>query len=88
MRSDIIKQIHSCHFGIEACVRRARDILYWPGMQSDIRQAVKQCKICNEYKPEQARQPMISHPVPDRPWSTVSADLFTLDRFLSEFAQH
>ena len=43
----MIKQIHSGHFGIEACVRRARDILYWPGMQSDIRQAVKQCKICN-----------------------------------------
>jgi len=77
----MIKQIHSGHFGIEACIRRARDILYWPGMQSDIRQTVKQCKICNEYKPEQARQPMISHPVPDRPWSrpTVSADLFTLD---------
>ena len=79
LRSDMIKQIHSGHFGIEACVRRARDILYWPGMQSDIRQAVKQCKICNEHKPEQARQPMISHPVPDRPWSTISADLFTLD---------
>ena len=47
LRSDMIKQIHSGHFGIEACVRRARDILYWPGMQSDIRQAVKQCKICN-----------------------------------------
>lgn len=28
LRSDMIKQIHSGHFGIEACVRRARDILY------------------------------------------------------------
>jgi len=77
MRSDIIKQIHSGHLGMEACVRRACDILYWPGMQSDVRQSVTQCKICNEHKPEQARQPMISQPTPDRLWSIVSADLFS-----------
>ena len=36
LRSDMIKQIHSVHLGMEACVRRARDILFWPGMQSDV----------------------------------------------------
>ena len=77
LRSDFIKQIHSGHLGMEACVRRARDILYWPGMQSDVRQSVTQCSICNEHKPEQSGQPMISYPTPDRPWSIVSADLFS-----------
>ena len=82
LRTDMVNQIHSGHLGMEACLRRARDILYWPGMQSDIRHSVRHCITCNEYKPEQARQPMTSHAVPDRPRSNgsiVSADLFSFD---------
>jgi len=74
----MIKQVHSGHLGIDACIRRARDVLFWPGMQAEVRQAVQNCSACQQYKPNQARQPMTSHPVPDHPWSIVSADMFSL----------
>ena len=43
----IQKLIHSSHLDIEKCKRRARDILYWPGMSSQIQDAVLTCATCN-----------------------------------------
>lgn len=36
MRSEMLKKIHASHIGIEGCLRRAREILYWPGMSAAI----------------------------------------------------
>ena len=32
MRPQMIARVHSSHLGPDACVRRARDVLFWPGM--------------------------------------------------------
>lgn len=32
LQRDIIRQIHSSHLGVESCLRRARECVYWPGM--------------------------------------------------------
>jgi hypothetical protein len=34
LRLDMIKRIHTSHIGVEGCLCRARDSLYWPGMNS------------------------------------------------------
>jgi hypothetical protein len=31
LRLDMIKRIHYSHIGVEGCLRRARESLYWPG---------------------------------------------------------
>ena len=71
-------RIHSSHLGIEACLRKARDSVFWPNMNAEVREKVQQCSVCNEYQAKNTREPMQSHPVPDRPWSRVAADQFTL----------
>jgi len=85
MRSDMIMQVHSGHLGIDACIQRTRDVLFWPGMQVEVRvvvrQAVQNCSACQKCKPNHTCQPMTSHPVPDRPWSIVSVDMFSLYGF-------
>jgi len=45
-RPHVIKQMHNSHMGIASSLRRARDLVYWPGMNSDIKQAVEQCDTC------------------------------------------
>ena len=40
MRPLMLNRIHSSHLGADACVRRARDTLYWPGMQAEIKEKV------------------------------------------------
>ena len=80
MRSQMLKKIHSSHIGTGGCLRRAREALYWPGMNTAIRENASACEACNTHRTEQSKQSLIPQRVPDRPWSKVAIDLFTLGR--------
>ena len=79
LQEDVIKWLHSSHLGIEACLRRARESLYWPGMSTQIKDFVSRCSVCRSYQPKQCKEPLLPHDVPERPWAKVGIDLFTLD---------
>ena len=53
--------------------------MYWPGMNSDLTDHISRCDICSSYQSNQAREPLISHEIVDRPWQKIGADFFTLD---------
>ena len=55
LRQCIIDKIHASHLGIEGCLRRAREALYWPGMSKQIPEFISRCSICNSYKPAQQK---------------------------------
>lgn len=78
LRTEVISRLHASHLGIEACLRKARDRVYWPAMNSDIKEAVAKCDVCAEYQASNPQQPLQTHKIPDRPWSRLAADLFTL----------
>ena len=79
MRPELTVRAHSSHQGIEACIRRAKDVVFWPAMSKDIQEAVEKCEICAKFQNNNSKQPMQSHEIPGRPWSRVSSDLFTLN---------
>ena len=72
-------QLHKAHQGADSGIRRARESLFWPGMQAAIREKCLSCGLCAQYLSERPREPMKSHEIPTRPWSKISADLFQLD---------
>ena len=78
MRAELKRKLDSSHLGVQACQRRAREAFYWPGMYKEIEEYVSQCAVCNTYHQGQQREPMISHPVPSRPWQVLAVDLFEL----------
>ena len=78
LRSEVIARLHSSHQGIEVCLRKARDRVFWPAMQHDVMNAVLTCQVCAEFQPNNPSMPMQSHEIPDRPWSRVATDLFSL----------
>lgn len=43
MRQEMFDKIHESHLGIVKCKERARDILYWPGMSTQVEDVVSQC---------------------------------------------
>ena len=57
--------------GVEAALRRVRDMVFWPGINDEIQQLIKKCKACQFSKPAHVR--------PSLPWVKVAADLFTLE---------
>ena len=62
--------------GVEKSKRRARDILYWPGMNGQIEEMILKCSTCLEYRPSNQKEPLVSQPTPVMPWDTVATDPF------------
>ena len=74
MRRKMLECIHESHQGIVKCKSRARSVLYWPGMSQQIEDLVARCEICEKYQPANAKQPMLPHDLPSRPFQKVALD--------------
>ena len=76
-RQKLLERIHSSHIGINGCIRRARDCVYWPGINSAVEEYVEKCSICRTFETTQQKETLQSHDVPNIPWAKLGADLFT-----------
>lgn len=79
MRNETLEKIHAGHQGVNKCQLRAKSCVYWPGINKDIEQSVRGCKICQEHQNGQTAEPLLPHDIPQRPWQTIGTDLFHLD---------
>ena len=50
--------------------------MFWPGISDDIRNAVKECDICQKHEPAQQKKPLILHDVPSMPWVKLGINIF------------
>lgn len=75
MRRDMLNIIHSSHLGISKCKSRAREIIHWPGMSSDIEDFVSKCSTCAINQRQNSKEPLLETETPSRPWSIVSSDI-------------
>ncbi|KAK2563731.1 Uncharacterized protein P5673_012717 [Acropora cervicornis] len=66
LRSRILQHLHAAHQGTSMMAQRARAIVYWSGMSTDIRNMRDGCADCNRNAPTQAATP----PLPATPPST------------------
>ena len=80
LRPEIISRSHASNLGIEACLRKARDVVFWPGMNSELKEAIEKCSVCAEFQAKNPKEPMQTSKVPDRPWSRLAVDMFTLQK--------
>jgi len=80
MRRTAKERVHDGHLGINACLRRARDVMYWPGMSADIRQYIETCGVCATYPMKQGDESLQISDLPDRPWQRVASDLLTFNK--------
>ena len=78
LRADMLKEIHRSHIGIGGCLRRAQELLYWPRINTEVKDYVSKCSVCQSYRPEQCREELQPHELPSRPWCRVGADIFEL----------
>lgn len=79
LRPKMIERIHCDHAGIESSFRRTKDSIFWPNMRNDIKQKIQTCEACNKYQRRQQKEPLISIPLPNRPWEKVGMDLFSIE---------
>ena len=75
LRKELMAVTHASHTGIEGCIRRARDSLYWPRMATELKEYISKCDVCLAHQSTPGKEPLLSHELVARPWSKVAADL-------------
>ena len=75
LRRKALQQIHEGYQGVEKCMLKARESVFWPGISDDICEAVDKCGTCQSSS--KAAKPLGSaSEVPPHPWHTLGTDLF------------
>ena len=75
LRKKVLEQIHNGHLGIEKCMLKARDSVFWPGISNDIHEAVEKCGICQASSKSAKPVGNVSD-MPPHAWHTLGTDLF------------
>ena len=72
LRRQVLQQLHISHLGKEKTKQRARQIVFWPGIDNDIDNVVRRCPPCQRDLPSLPRETLRHRPAPDRPFQEVS----------------
>ena len=57
----------------------AKNTVYWPEIDADIKDFVNRCPTCHVTTLNNKREPLLPHTAPDGPWQKVGADYFDFD---------
>ena len=76
LRAATLEGLHASHQGVSSMKANARDRLFWPGLDGDLKQTRHQCRHCIENAPSQPAEPMILTPPPELPFQQVAQDFY------------
>ena len=77
LRAEMTAKCHATHIGIEGCVRRARESMYWPRLSSDLKDYISRCDVCLAYQSAPHKETLLQHEIMAQPWAKVGADQFS-----------
>lgn len=61
LQKDITQRIYSSPLGTEGCLRRARDCIYWHGMNDHIKKDIVKCDTCRSVDAKQQKETLQPH---------------------------
>ena len=76
---DMLKQVHEGHFGMDKCKMCMSNCCYWPNINKEIEEMIRNCPTCLEFapaKPKIKKKDMLQHEVPSTPWTKLATDIF------------
>ena len=79
LQSEMLKKVHSSHTGVNACLPRARECLYWPGMSAQVKAQAQRCEVCRALDDKQQKELIQQPELPTLAWKRVGVDLFHLE---------
>ena len=71
-----LSELHKGHNDTEKMQHLMRDSVCWLGMDANIAEYIKQCRICTQFKATQVVQPMLHGDIPEGPWQDLTTDFF------------
>ena len=79
LRFKVAANLHAGHQGLDSMLRRARQTVYWPGLEGDLHHHRSSCDACNTHAPSQPAESLIVTPPPEYPFQQTVADLFQIE---------
>ena len=65
----LLNELHKGHPGISRMKALARTIMWWPGIDQDVKNTVNQCRECQMIRPAPPTAPLQPWGWPAKPWS-------------------
>lgn len=75
LRNYVLNLIHEGHAGICKCIRKARQLFYWPGLTKDINDFVLKCRTCEKFRAANKHDNLLPHSIPSRRYAKVGTDI-------------
>ena len=75
-RATVLERLHCAHIGLNGILRRARDIVYYPGLATDIKRLAERCDVCARFQQETQREPLLSHTTLQHSWEKLGVDIY------------
>ena len=75
----ILKQLHKGHLGLNKCKLRAKETVYWPGLNTELENLVLNCELCLKYSTAKCKlEPSfaLGQEIPLYPWTKLATDIF------------
>ena len=75
----ILNLIHEGHLGLNKCKLRAKDTVYWPGLNELLEELDLNCELCLKYsfsKCKQKSSQSLVQEIPVHPWTKIATDIF------------
>ena len=74
LQGKVMDEIHEGHPGMARMKTLARSYVWWPGMNSDLENKVKQCLVCQQSRKMPPGVEMQQWDWPEKPWTRVHVD--------------
>ena len=79
LRPEIKEKLHRSHTGIQGCLKRAREVVYWPNINKELEDFISKCETCNTFQAAHPKEPLICHDITQRPWVKITCDIFAFN---------
>ena len=77
LRENYLQHLHEGHLSASKVLSNARQHMFWPGMEADIKDYMRRCQVCIK-RSRPARELLQPHEIPDGPWQKLGMDFFNL----------
>ena len=78
-QAEILKLIHEGHLGLTKCKLRAKETVYWPGLNDQLEKLVLYCQLCLKYLQSKCKQSpgmSLGQEIPVFLWTKIATDIF------------
>nr|XP_029712008.1 uncharacterized protein K02A2.6-like [Aedes albopictus] len=76
LRKKMLEAVYKGHPGVQSCIKRAKQVIFWVNMTRDIQNMIECCSVCQQYQRSHQKSIVVTKEIPNLPFERVASDLF------------